>query len=1005
MKNPVSIPSPGQLTVLAALLAGLCAPAFAGPKVVISQVYGGGGNSGSVYRNDFIELFNAGDAPAVITGWSVQYASNTGTSWTNKATVTGDISLAPGQYFLVQGAAGTTTGGSTTPLPTPDPAGGSTINLSGTAGKLALMNNATTIAAGTSSPAGMSSLVDLVGYGTGTDAYETAAAPAPSNSTAILRKAAGCTDAGNNSTDFVTGAPSPRNRSTIAACPAAGSAPILASCPAFSVQQGVGGSGPLSATDADSIVNGASISSGAVTGIVLGAFSASGSAGQPGTVSLNVASNVAAGTYPIGITFTNDGGQTGSCSVDVTVQGAASAARTIMEIQGSGATSTYANTVQTIEGVVTYKFAGSGFFIQDPNGDNNTSTSDGIYIFGSTTAAAVGDLVRVTGTVFEYKPAGQTVSYTEIKDATAIARLGVGPSILPANVVMPMDLSSVQGMLVRFTRPLVINQVSALGDRGEMTLASARREVPTNRYKPGTAQAIQMAADNALDQIVLDDGIFTQPNPIPFIAADKTVRAGDTVSDLVGVVDFGSIGNSDNAYKLQVASPQSVSISRTNARTAGPDVPAGNVRVASANVLNFFTTFTDGTDVNGATGQGCTLGSSTSKSNCRGADNLAEFRRQRDKIVNELVALNADVVGLMEIQNNGNTAVSYLVDQLNGVVGPQTYAYVPLPPSTGTDAIRVAMIYKPAVVSLSGAAMSDGSTVNNRPPMAQTFKAGNGARFSVIVNHLKSKGSCPSGTGPDADSGDSQGCWNATRVTQAQRLASYFIPQVQSTSGDPDVLVIGDMNSHGFEDPINVLTDAGMVNQLERFQRPNGVVYSYVFDGLSAYLDHALASASLNGQIAGATEWHNNADEPDVIDYNTNGKVQDLYVNNAYRASDHDPVVVSLNLAPTFADITGSFGVYRSALAMNRSTGQFSGTVTFTNTTGATISGPFQVEFKGLPTGVVLANATGSHNGVPYLTASNVSVAPGATITLTTIFNNPSKGAIPYTAAIYSGSF
>ena len=87
------------------------------------------------------------------------------------------------------------------------------------------------------------------------------------------------------------------------------------------------------------------------------------------------------------------------------------------------------------------------------------------------------------------------------------------------------------------------------------------------------------------------------------------------------------------------------------------------------------------------------------------------------------------------------------------------------------------------------------------------------------------------------------------------------------------------------------------------------MLYSYVFDGESGYLDHALASASLDRQVAGATEWHNNADEPEVIDYNIDGKPQDLYVNNAYRASDHDPVVISLNLPPTFVDVTASFTV------------------------------------------------------------------------------------------------
>jgi predicted extracellular nuclease len=1020
MKKPVaSIKSPGQLTVLAALLAGLTSSAYAqtttppANHVVISQIYGtgGNGNAGTTteakYRNDFVELFNPTASDVSLAGWSLQYGASGSTgNWSGNFGLSGTIGA--GKYFLVRLASQAAVGSD---LPAPDLAT-TGINISGTAGKIALVQSTVVRTGAQPQP---DSLVDFVGYGTA-NGSETATAAAPANNqTAMFRAAAGCTDSDNNRNDFSLDTAAPHNSSSpVNSCGSSTAAkPIIASCPALSVMQGIGGSGQLSATDEDSMVTGAAISSGAVAGITLGAFSAAGSDGQAGSVSLNVASSVAPGSYPVGITFTNNEDQTGTCTASVTVQPASTATLTIMDVQGSGATSAYANQVVTVEGVLTYKFqgTGTGFFIQDQNGDGDPTTSDGIMIYAATTTAAVGDVVRVTGTVFEYKPAGQPFSYTEIKDTTAITRVRAGTPIQPTNVSMPMDLGRVQGMLVQFPS-LTINGVNNVGTRGELTLASTRREVPTNHYRPGTPEAIAMETANAIDQIVLDDGLFTVPATIPYIGADSTVRVGDTVSNVTGVVDFGSTGNSNNGYKLQVARVADVSISRTNQRGA-PAAVAGNVRVASANVLNFFTTFQNGNTVFGDSGQYCYPSAPTTakpipaaSENCRGADNMAEFVRQRDKIVNELLTLDADVVGLMEMQNNGNTAVSYLVDQMNAKTGFTTYTAVAMPASAGTDAIRVAMIYKPAVVTPVGAPMSDGDSVNNRAPLAQTFKAvSNGGKFSVIVNHLKSKGgSCPS-TGVNSDSGDGQGCHNGTRILQAQRLANYFIPEVKRVAGDPDVLIIGDMNSHGFEDPINLLTTAGMVNELERFVRPNGIAYSYNFDSLSGYLDHALASSTLDTQVSGASEWHNNADEPEVIDYNTDGKPQDLYVNNAYRASDHDPVLVTLNLAGSFADVSNSFTVSRGGYTVNRTTGQYNGTVTITNSGSAAISGPVNVELTGLPAGVTLINKSGMHNGVPYITMSSAAMAPGATIAMPLQFSNPSKVPLSYSTIIYSGSF
>ena len=991
MKKLVSINSPGQLTVLAALLAGLCAPALAS-DVVISQVYGGGGNSGATYTNDFIELFNSGSSAVNLGGMSVQYASATGSTWA--VTALPAFSLQPGQYFLVSENSNAAVG---TPLPTPD-ASANTAMAAG-AGKV-LLSSVTTAATGTAPTA---NVLDMVGYGTITGGTENPSAGTLSATRSARRKLS-CTDTNNNGADFEVVLPTPRNKdAALAPCGGTTTYPIVASCPTpLSLGFGSGGSVGLSAIDFDDVVSGASITSTPVAGIALGAFTPGAAANTNSNVPLNVSSSVPVGNYSVAIRFTNAKAEQTSCTVAVNVQGESGVTFRIPEIQGPGDTAAHTG-VQTTEGVVTAK-VGSGFFIQDEAGDGNPLTSDAIFVFGTGAAAgvAVGDLVRVTATVTEYTPTGATRSYTEMTNPTSVTVKSSGRSITPTNIDLPFDnLGQIEGMLVRFAHPLTVSQSEFLGTRGELTLSSGRLEVPTNRYPPRSAEALALAAANAKNLIVLDDGIFVTPTTIPYIGADSTIRAGDTVSGLTGVIDFGAIGGGGAAFKLQpTVAPV---FSRDNPRPAAPNFAQGNVKVASANVLNFFTTFTNGENVFGATGQGCQLGTSNTKSNCRGADNITEFTRQRNKIVNSLKLIDADVFGLMEIQNSGETSVTYLVDSLNASIGSTVYAVVPKPADTGTDAIRVAMIYKPSKLTLVGGALSDGNSVNNRPPMAATFKAANGGKFSLIVNHLKSKGGCPSGTGPDADH-DGQGCWNATRVLQATRLRDSFVGTVAAAAGDPDVLIIGDLNAHGFEDPIKVLTDGGFVNQLERYVRPTETPYSYIFDSESGYLDHSLASATLSSQVSGSSEFHNNADEPTVIDYNLDGKPQDLYVNNAYRASDHDPVIITLDLAPAFVDATASFTVVRSGIVLNRATGQYTGTYSFTNKTGATINGPFQVEFAGLPSGVTLAGAS-LHNGVPYLTAGATSIAPGATVSVTTNFINPGKVGIGYTATIYSGTF
>jgi predicted extracellular nuclease len=680
-------------------------------------------------------------------------------------------------------------------------------------------------------------------------------------------------------------------------------APIIASCPALGVPVGQSGSVTVSASDADSVVNALSVVGSLPAGVTLGSLTPAAADGDTASAQLNVSAAAAAGSYTITLRFANNEAQGTDCTVNLAVA-AAAAITPISAIQGSGDASPLKGQTVTTEGVVT-RLTNNGYYLQSDQPDADDATSEGLFVFTSTVpTVTAGQRIRISATVAEFNTgaaanAGTLANtVTQLSNATATNVLSSGHSIAPTVIaMMPADgLERHEGMLVRIEGPITVGQNFFLGRYGQLTLSTeGRLEKPTNRHPAGSPDAAALTLDNARRSIILEDGVSTQnPNPIPFIGADNTVRAGDTLASLTGVIDYGLATNSNTGLSdyriIPVETPVFV---RSNPRTAQPDAVGGNVRVGSFNVLNYFTTFIDGNTVFGQSGQGCSLGGDVAAGNCRGANGLAEFQRQKAKIVNALVGLDADVVGLMEIQNNGNTAVNDLVAGLNAVVGAGTYESVALPTGgTGTDAIRVAMIYKPARVSPVGAALSDTNAIHSRPPLVQTFAAANGERFSVVVNHFKSKGSCPAEAVADADQGDGQGCWNALRTQQAQALRGY-IGSLPAIIGDSDVIVIGDLNAYGKEDPILDFTANGYVDQIDRF---DAFGYSYVFDGEAGYLDHALASTSLSAQITGARHWRINADEPSVIDYNLEFKPQDLYASHAYRSSDHDPVLVGLNL-------------------------------------------------------------------------------------------------------------
>lgn len=586
----------------------------------------------------------------------------------------------------------------------------------------------------------------------------------------------------------------------------------------------------------------------------------------------------------------------------------------IYTLQGTSASSPLVNQTVTTNGVVT-KLVRNGFYMQDATGDGNPATSDGIFVFTSSVpTVAVGQWVQLTGKVTEFNTGAasnndtKTHPVTELTTITALTILGNGYTVAPTRVTLPElvndDLERFEGMLVTLKGPLTVSQNYFQARYGQLTLsAGGRMETPTNRLRPGP-QANALADDNARRRIILDDGASTQNvNPTPYVGASGLPRAGDTVGDITGVIDYGlATASNTGAGDYRIHPTVAPVFFATHPRTTSPASVGGNVRVASFNVLNYFTTFTNGGTASGQSNQGCKLGGSTAAANCRGASSNAEFLRQRAKIVEAMAAIQADAFGLMEIQNNGPVAAQNLVDALNARLGAASYAVVPDPAAgTGTDAIKVAMIYKPAKLTRTGPSQTDTDAVFSRPPLAQTFTTVNGERFTIVVNHLKSKGSCPT-SGANTDLGDGQGCWNELRVQQARKLRS-FVAQQQIASTSADVLLIGDMNAYGQEDPIAELTGNGFVDELGRF---NSFAYSYVFDGAAGRLDHALSSNSLSSKVNRATVWHINADEQLAHDYNLEFKqpacptcAPDPYSATPFRSSDHDPVIVGLNFYKT----------------------------------------------------------------------------------------------------------
>jgi 5'-nucleotidase len=785
----------------------------AGTGLVISEVYGAGGNSGAVYNADFVEIFNPTTGSLDLTGMSVQYRSATGTG-TGSFALSG--SVAAGDTYLVQMSAPGANGAALTPDATADPA----FTMSGSDGQV-LLKASTDAFSGSGNLAGNAALVDMVGYGDGATSFEGAPTGIDLTATTSAKRFETGVDTDNNAADFTETVPSP-------------------------------------------------------------------------------------GTIP------DDPDP-----------------RTIAEIQGTGDASPLIGDFVITQGVVTARYPNGGydgFYIQTGGSPDTPGASDALFVYApalpNTAWPAIGASVEVAGDVSEFNG---TTEITLVGGVGPASPAAVTPLSVPwTELDTDAEKESHEGELVAPQGAFTVTDSFDIDNFAEIGLAAGDKPLisPTDVADAQGTGDEAVAADNAARRITLDDGASinfreaaNSDTPYPWLTPTNPVRVGAAVTFIGPVV----LEFRNNLWKFQprrqITGAGASTATFQNTRTAAPEEVGGDIRLATFNVLNYFPTtgveFDDLAPANTCTffrdrdGQLTTV-NSCNPSGPRGAANEANLTRQQAKIVRAINALDASVVSLEELENsvkfgkNRDFAISTLVAALNADAGAGTWAFAPspapadMPTPAEEDVIRTGFIYKPADVELVGASQILRDEVNfdnAREPLAQVFKPAGGSAasaFAVIVNHFKSKGS---GT-PDPDG---QGNANNDRIGQANALSA-FADSFAADRGVEAVFLAGDFNAYTFEDPMQVLYADGYDN-LESTTDPGEASYS--FDGMSGSLDHVVANAAAERMVTGVDIWNINAEEAVAYEYSRYNANETMLFDGTqpFKASDHNPEVVGLNLS------------------------------------------------------------------------------------------------------------
>ncbi|PSJ90821.1 ExeM/NucH family extracellular endonuclease [Aeromonas veronii] len=652
----------------------------------------------------------------------------------------------------------------------------------------------------------------------------------------------------------------------------------------------------------------------------------------------------------------------------------------IPTLQGSGSSSPFA-TIPTANGAIslgTFHVKGivttlgqsltKGFYLTDPAGDGNTITSDGIFVYlkDARSDIKVGTELCLEAQVEEF------LGGTQLKlkwDGTSprIQVLGQGKNV-PVSVLKVNDDESLkqalnrhEGMRVRLdsSSDLHLTRNFSFDYKASRTNLELSHKAPlikpTQLHVASSPEAVALAAQNGSNRLVVESDFKVQNGALPWFPAldadQGYLRIGDQLNGLEGVVIYNK-----DAFRLVVPSDVTLSagsLLRTpedDRQPAPARVSGSDLRIGSFNVLNYFTSHSS---IGGALNVLCKDQADADNTDpkvnsCnRGAKTLVGFDKQRTKIVNAITEMDADLLGLMEMENNGfedNSALHNLVTRLNEQQkdASKHYAYVRLPVTAltdgkffGGDAIMVAMIYRPALLTPSGDASviklpeqryttgGVAKTAGQRDSLVQTFTLAKSKEpLTLVVNHLKSKGSgCYENGDGKTEPADLQGKCTEFRVSAAKVLGE----TVSKLPGQ--VLLVGDFNSYAKEDPIRVLTDYnpatserkivsashtfigeqsyeqlgrevtrsyGLIDLNVKFNKEKAISYSY--DGELGTLDYALANPALASKVAGVADWHINSFESSLFEYGSQYTGALLKSDNPFSASDHDPIIVDLRL-------------------------------------------------------------------------------------------------------------